>query len=366
MKKVLIITSEFPPLPGGIGNHALHLALSLNIGGKEVTILTDQRSKHIQDDYNYDSELPIRVLRVKREKLNFITYFTRIYQALVYLKKNKEAKVLCSGKFSLWIGTIIHLFYSNKLVAVIHGSEINAGGFWSKKMTNLSFKKFDKLVAVSNFTKKLILQKNNNLNVDVINNGFSFPEFSKNRKEDTISDKLAIVTVGNVTYRKGQQNVIEALPLLKAKFPNIHYNIVGIPTEKKQFEDLAKSLNVLDTITFHGVLGEDDLIQTISNSKVFFMLSDNLKNGDVEGFGIAVLEANSYGLPAIGSKESGIADAIKQNFSGQLVNQKNPEEIVTALEKIMNDYENYSNNAMQWAKEFDWSIVVKKYLKVID
>jgi phosphatidylinositol alpha-1,6-mannosyltransferase len=364
--KILIITSEFPPLPGGIGNHAMHLALSLKQEGKEVTIITDQRSKNSIEDIAFDDKLNIDVIRVKREKLILITYFNRIVKSVLYLNKNKNAVVLCSGKFSLWIGAIISLFFLNKLVAIIHGSEINAGGSYSKKITKWSLNKFKKIIAVSNFTKKLILEKNSNLNVDVINNGFSFPKFSENRNHDSIIETLNIITVGNVTHRKGQQNVIKALPLLKTKFPNVHYHIVGIPTQKEELVTLLNSLKVLENITFHGILSENDLIKIISNSKVFFMLSDNLKNGDVEGFGIAVLEANSFGLPAIGSKESGIADAIKPNFSGELVNQKNPEEVVMAVEKIMNNYELYSKNAMQWAKEFDWNIVVKKYLKVIE
>lgn len=43
-KKILLIASEFPPEPGGIGNHAFHLASSLQKRGFKIQVITD-RSK---------------------------------------------------------------------------------------------------------------------------------------------------------------------------------------------------------------------------------------------------------------------------------------------------------------------------------
>ena len=96
------------------------------------------------------------------------------------------------------------------------------------------------------------------------------------------------------------------------------------------------------------------------------MLSDTLKNGDVEGFGIAVLEANALGIPAIGSKNSGIADAIQDGFSGKLVNPHQSNEILEAFSDIMNNYAVYTINAKSWSAQFTWDIIVKKYLAIIE
>jgi glycosyltransferase involved in cell wall biosynthesis len=96
------------------------------------------------------------------------------------------------------------------------------------------------------------------------------------------------------------------------------------------------------------------------------MLSAHLKNGDVEGFGIAVLEANALGLPAIGSSDSGIADAIRDGYSGALVLPDDIASISSALETIMWDYERYSSNAVSWSKGFEWEVVIQNYLKLIE
>jgi glycosyltransferase involved in cell wall biosynthesis len=367
LKNILLISSEFPPLPGGIGNHALNLAFSLYKEGKSVTVITNQRSKNGNEEVAFDIQLPFHVQRIKRRKIVLLTYLDRIFQAVKYVSKNKSLTLICSGKFSLWTGGISKVFFPDrKYVAVLHGSEINAGGTISKKITKWSLKQLDVLIAVSNFTKNLVLETASTLNISVINNGFSLPKIEISQNAIEIKGNPAVVTVGNVTYRKGQQNGITALPLLKLQFPEIHYHIIGIPTEKHAFELLAKSLGVDENITFHGVLSNEEVHAIVSNSKVFFMLSDTLKNGDVEGFGIAVLEANYFGLPAIGSKNTGIVDAINDGNSGKLVNQKDTNEIAIAFQEINDNYSHYSKEAKLWSKNFDWNIVIKKYLELLD
>src|SRR5690606_22346926 len=137
-------------------------------------------------------------------------------------------------------------------------------------------------------------------------------------------------------------------------------------TEKQKFSELAKQLNVEKSVIFHGALSDEALHKKLSESKIFCMLSDYLPNGDVEGFGIAVLEANHLGLPAIGSKNSGIADAIKDGYSGRLVDPHNPQEVAEAFSEIMSNYETYSKNAIEWSKNFCWEKVITQYIKVIE
>lgn len=367
MKYILLITSEFPPLPGGVGNHALNLALSLQKNDFEVTVVTDYRSEKIKNEQVFDSTLPFKVIRIERRKIIFISYLNRILQIFKLINNNKEVVIICSGRFSLWIGGFFKIVFPNtKSIAILHGSEINLTHKIKSIITNWSLKKFDDLIAVSNFTKNIALEKNSYLKISVINNGFSFSKANEYKSELIIKGNPAIITVGNVTQRKGQINVINSLPLLKEKFPLINYHVVGIPTEKKQLQLVANKLNVIDNITLHGALSNDEMNIILSQSKVFFMLSNYLKDGDVEGFGIAVLEANALGIPAIGTRNSGIADAIKDGFSGKLVNPHDNNEIRLALNDIMSNYDFYSTNAKAWSTQFTWDIIVKKYLSIIE
>ena len=141
---------------------------------------------------------------------------------------------------------------------------------------------------------------------------------------------------------------------------------MGKPILQRQLEKLAVSLCVEKNIVFHGMLQRNKLIDLLKSCHVKMMLSKESSLGDVEGFGIAVLEANAVGLPAIGSKNTGIEDAIKDGFSGRLVTANNENEIVNALIDITENYADYSLHAKEYAAQHDWKHIVKVYTKFFD
>lgn len=359
-KKILIVTSEFPPQPGGIANHAFNLALKLSENHYSVCVLCDNRSKKGLEELEFDREQPFVIERIKRRPFIFITYLDRIIR---YLKRaNKVDMVMASGKFSLWL---VGLNYKSnkKSIAVIHGSEVNFKGF-KRFLTNYALQCFDEIIAVSNHTKSLI----SNLNlrhIHVIPNGFNIKkqEYSNFK---SVSEPLKLITVGNVTERKGQINIIKALPKLIRHFPNLEYHIVGIPTEKLKLEAYASKLNVSNHLIFYGRVDEFEKRKLLLESDIFVMLSNETETGDIEGFGIALIEANALGLPAIGAKNSGILDAISDDFSGKLIAPTDSDALILAIETIKNNYEQFSKNSKTWSNNFDWNKIIKQYIQSIE
>ena len=365
LKNIVLLSSEFPPLPGGIGNHAYNLALNFSKLGHNVTVITDYRVNQKEIEIDFDTTLPFLVIRIERKNNLLLTYLNRILIAKKTINKHENSVIFASGRFSLWTVGILNIFKKNKnSFSVIHGSELFSGNYFEQKLTKYSLSSFHKNIAVSNFTRDLISKVNPNLEVEVINNGFSKIVFEEG--EVFNKDKLSIITIGNVSQRKGQQNVIKALPSLLIKYPEIQYEIVGIPTEKESLLNLATQIGVEDHVNFHGAVSNNELKYLLKKSTVFFMLSNVLSNGEVEGFGIAILEANSLGIPAIGSNNSGISDAIKHKFSGLVVDPKNSEEVSSAFDLIMKDYDAYSENAIQWSSNFLWDLIIQKYNQVIE
>ncbi|MCB9276508.1 MAG: glycosyltransferase family 4 protein [Lewinellaceae bacterium] len=118
-------------------------------------------------------------------------------------------------------------------------------------------------------------------------------------------------------------------------------------------------------ITFHGPLPDAELAPTLRGADIFLMLSERQADGDVEGFGIAILEANHLGLPAIGANDSGITDAIQDGYSGRLVGPHDTTGIADAVEEIMQDYPVYAARAKTWAGGFTWEKVIERYLEVL-
>ena len=360
--KILLITSEFPPLPGGIGNHAFNLAKWLALEGCIVNVITDQRGE-IAEESEFDAEHNLNVHRISITKPRALMYFKRIGKFLKLIAEHDI--VIASGKFSLWLAAIGSVFYRRNYIAIIHGSEVNFKGFFLKKSVSASLRRFHKVIAVSNFTKSLIDDLNLR-NVKVIPNGFDHQTFTvSNDQEVDLKGDLRLVTVGSVTERKGQLNVINMLPKLKETYANIHYHCIGIPIQENEFKNVAKQLDVNSNITFHGRKELSEMISILKQCDIFIMLSSITKEGDLEGFGIAILEANSLGLPAIGAKDCGIEDAIDPNKSGFLVSYDAAEEVKTAIESILESKAQFSKNAQEWAAKHQWNYIVKDYINYI-
>lgn len=363
-KKILLIASEFPPEPGGIGNHAFHLASSLQKRGFKIQVITDQRIEDIQQEKTFDASYEFFVERVRITRFRSFMYLTRIVAVLKHILKNEI--IIASGKFSLWsVAFSSFLFKNKKYIAVIHGTEVNLQNPFLKGLTNFSLQRFKKIIAVSNFTKSFV-NKEVQVPIEVIPNGFEIED----DKVDVFSysDKgyPKLITVGNVTKRKGQLNVIKALPVLIKSYPSIKYRIVGTPTEKKLFLEVARQLNVEKNIIFYGIVSQNKKQQLLKTSDIFVMLSENLKNGDVEGFGIALLEANALGIPSIGASKCGIEDAIDNYSSGIVVDNNNPKAIKNAVQTILNSYPDYSNNAISWSHNFTWDKIINQYIKILN
>lgn len=345
-------------MPGGIGNHAFHLANELCNNNRKIIVLTEERSNTRNEWSEFCDSSNFKIVGIPRNKLIFYTYLKRIFY-FFYLSIKLQPVTIFSGKFSIWLAAFNP---SNKRsFAIVHGSEIKCVGIL-KFVFQKGLQKVNNVISVSNFTNKILIENYelNNEKCVVINNGFNFDtkEFDDCKE---IKSTLKFITIGGMHKRKGQQNFIYALPQLISEFGKILYTIAGIPQEIDRLKELAIRLNVINNVRFIISPSNDELVQLIEDSDIFIMLSEKLENGDFEGFGIAILESMSMGLPAIGSKNSGIEDAISNHYSGVLVNHSNIEEIKNAVNEIRLNYPQYSANAIEWSKKFRWASVIEQY-----
>lgn len=360
---IVIVTSEFPPQPGGIGNHAYNLALHLSKNSYTVHVIADQRSISGKEEAVFDESLPFSVERIKLKKWRFRMYINRLIHTNSYLKNSPH--VIATGKFSLWNVAFCSLFHKCSTIAVIHGSEVNFKSFAIKKSIDLALKRFNSIVAVSNYTKSLVSHIKKE--VKVIPNGIDISEWTANNVAQVkLEGSPILTTVGRVSSRKGQLNVIKQLPELIKHFPELHYHCIGIPTEANAFIEVAKELKVSSHVTFHGSVDTRTLKQMLHATEVFIMLSTESKIGDVEGFGIAILEANAIGIPAIGSLGCGIEDAINNYKSGILIPYNDSNAFLEALHTIFLEYDLYKKNAKVWANKHAWNQVINQYIKIIN
>ena len=366
MSRLIIICSEFPPQPGGIGHQALNLANILHQAGKKPEILTNSREKKGASEPSFDQTLPYPVHRIRPHTFLFRSYWLRFVRLFQLLQRLPEASLIASGQFSLWMGAIAKIRHPNTFtLAVLHGSEFS-GNALRKWLTIRSLRKFNALVAVSHFTRNTVLLHHPNANIQVILNGVDVDKFKPiNSVPPPRHHQPALLTLGNISRRKGQHQVIGALPTLLNRYPKVHYCMIGLPTQQAYIEKLVAQKGLQSHISILGTLPDTKVASILQQTDVFIMLSENTPDGDKEGFGMAIVEANAQGIPAIGARGCGIEDAICNGISGRLVDGTNATEILGPLSDIVENYAHFSEGARRWSEQFSWKDKGAEYLTLL-
>ena len=356
MIRVAVMVNEFPPGPGGIGAHAHALASYFVNRGAEVKVLTAKRSAYGSD--LYDRQLPFSVTRYTANAGFVLKLLANV--RFLWRSRKWATHIILSGTSQLLLTPIITLFSGAKVLCVIHGHEPlmvrGAKFWWLRRAVNAC----NHVVAVSEFSKKMAVQGGFSCSIKVIPNGIHLGGHEMPDRS-VVSSPLKLITVGSVTPRKGQLNVVRALPEIKARVGQVEYHVVGIPEMADSLTELANTLAVSGSLIIHGAVSDEERDMLLNDSHIFLLLSENLSNGDVEGFGIAVLEANYLGLPAIGSMGTGVEQAIQNGETGLLVNAGAEDQIATAVERIVNKYSAFSKQSVAWAKNHDWKKIGEQY-----
>jgi phosphatidylinositol alpha-1,6-mannosyltransferase len=369
LKQALILVWEFPPGPGGIGQHAYSVAVALHKKGYQVKVITSADYGTKEEILSFD-RLNGNIEIIRLQGLRIIKYLKRVVYSVWAVLTQRKGEIIFSGKGALWLIPLLKLFASsgNRLSVFVHGSEAQLPGRVSRNYTHYCITFAHKIWCVSNFTKTLLPKKiRHSPYCDVLINGLTTDEMPT--EMPVIHPKIKsigspkLLTVGQLTRRKGQHRVILVLPKLKERWPDIHYHMVGLDTERASLLKLADSLGVLNNVTIHGRMEtREELYKAYASADIFMMLSENQSDGDVEGFGIAILEANYFGMPAIGAVNCGIEDAIAEGKNGFLVDGNDVEAILKAVESCLKNHQDMQGAMRHWINQHNWDQLIEKFL----
>jgi len=364
-RRVLILSSEFPPGPGGIGQHAYSLAKALHSEGYHIRVLSPADYATNEEVATFDQSQLFEIERYPRRG-RLATYPYRLLMTLWAMRSSAVSVVILTGKFSLWQGLLIRGIYPKiRTLAVLHGSEVNLANYFLRWLTHRAIAAADVIIPVSQFTRSLLpgwIQRRHQ-RIQVIPNGIDqAPSSAEGSTHTALNGTPCLLTVGHVSPRKGQHRVIKALPRLIEAWPDVHYHIVGRPKTQMALEALADQLGVRNHITFHGrVPAHQALGSYYRQADVFMLLSENQPDGDVEGFGIVALEANLHGVPVVGAKYCGVEEAVDHMRSGYVVDGDKPDEIVEGINYCMANKASLQEGADLWVHAHQWTAIVKQY-----
>ena len=145
-----------------------------------------------------------------------------------------------------------------------------------------------------------------------------------------------LLTVARLVPHKGMDTTIRALALLTPRYPDLRYAIVGQGPERAALGELARSEAVADRVHFLSDLGDDALPLAYALASVYVGASRQTAK-DVEGFGIALLEAQAAGIPVVAGQSGGIPDAVQDGVTGLLTDPEDPAGVAAAVAGLLDD-----------------------------
>lgn len=164
-----------------------------------------------------------------------------------------------------------------------------------------------------------------------------------------------VLCVGAVKPRKGMLESLKALAeYVKNKDRNIHMTIVGSYNPEdpymQRLQNFIVDRNLSDYVTFTGIISDNDLRRLYEQADLYLMPAKTTHDA-FEGFGLVYIEAASYGIPCIGTNDSGAAEAIKQEVSGYKCDPHDTEGIANSMEEILINHTIDRKKCREWAEQ---------------
>ena len=222
--------------------------------------------------------------------------------------------------------------------------------------------KLETIVTPSKSSKNGIVAEFNckSSNITVINNGLDYEEFAPISNIERNKNRLITTASADVAL-KGLDFSLKALKLLKKNNPKIHLIIIGAPKKNGHTEKLIKKLNIEDNVIFKKNISKEKIRELYSTSSIAIVSSL------YEGFGYPVIEAMSCEVPLIATNISSIPELVRSY--GILIDPKDEKKLSFNIEKVLNNYDDYKDNAIKGRQHvietFNWSKITAEYEKIL-
>jgi glycosyltransferase involved in cell wall biosynthesis len=258
-------------------------------------------------------------------KLNKIYNLFTIFSLVSFIKKHKIDIISTHSGKDAWIGNIVSKLTNTPVIRVRH----LLTPVKSAKSYNMSTKVVCVSEQVREYLKSIGVEENK---LEVIYTGIDTNKFIP--KEKTLKKEWNIeeneIVVGIVAVLRSAKRHIDLIKAIK-DIKNAKLVIVGNGPQEDNIKKFIKENSLENKVI---MLGHREDIDTILPNLDIFVLPSNM-----EALGTAILEAESCGIPAIGSRVGGIPECIKENETGLLFETENIEELREKLTELINNPE---------------------------
>jgi glycosyltransferase involved in cell wall biosynthesis len=314
--RIAMIGWEYPPFKaGGLATHCYGLTRSLADKNIKVDFYMP-KTKHnsISDKPNLKikevGETEIFPYDRPDSKEIAGKFYDAVYRyndlVVARVKENvklngKYDAVHCHDWLTMKAGIILKESMGTPLVITVHSTEYDRSGWiypnqWFIDIEREGMEKADKIIAVSHFTKRVIVEKYgiDSNKINVIHNAV-YP-ISEGHKQDIV------LFLGRLTIQKGAEFFLRAARKVLDYEPDTRFVVAGSGDMLPRLINQSLNMGISNKVIFTGRLTEDEVKHIYGISSVYVMPSVS------EPFGITALEAISAGTPTIASKTAGFSE----------------------------------------------------------
>ncbi|MEP0007355.1 MAG: glycosyltransferase family 4 protein [Balneola sp.] len=283
--------------------------------------------------------------------------------------------------FSSMVTASLAKFCRNKIdvpmVTINHGHDVKLSIGIYQNFVPKVFEALDGVISVSEATRQECIKRGMSPEKGVaLPNGFDMSDFkdvpdkAEGRKEIEeafsvdLSGKSLLLTVGRQVKRKGHEWFItEVLPKIKSE---VVYLVIGAGPEHDHLKEIVNTSNLQDKVLMVGKQPDEVLKNAYAGADIFIMPNIPIP-GDMEGFGIVLLEANLAGTPAVAADLEGIKDVIENGKNGFKVAVRDAENFSGQIDSLIeNDLEEMSTSSRKYVLEnFTWNKVAQQYISYL-
>jgi glycosyltransferase involved in cell wall biosynthesis len=369
MKRILMLTHEFPPLRSGVGTYAYELAKAAKGIGHDVTVLAPNYGEELSrsDRLTYDFNVA-RFDGRDFENRNFLSLIRRVRR----WSKKSEFDIIHTTDWPHLLGmAFLNKFRRIPFTATLYGTEIR--GWKHYTLPKLFFGKSAfqtpaRIIIQSEFVRTLLLENYPSVNPEriilaypgVASHWFNHEASKKNVRQiyRIPEDHRIMLTVSRLESRKGHRVAMNAMNLLPESIRSkLTYVIVGKPRTHEYLLELKELVSRFKlNVIFTGELSQDFLSGFYETASIFCMPGEPHR-ARVEGFALVYLEAAAHGLPSIASHISAVPEVVLHEKTGLLVPTHDAEALARSIERLINHPElcrQFSENAKAWAQTFTW------------
>lgn len=191
----------------------------------------------------------------------------------------------------------------------------------------------------------------------VLGNGFSNDSFKTEYSEASINGLF----IGRLDmHHKGIDILVDAVECVAEEMRGARFTIDFYGPEKfdsAKLRDIIRSKSISDILRIHGPISGDEKRSVLLKSDVFFLTSR------FEGHPMGLIEALSYGIPALVTEGSNMMSKIEAYDAGWPSKQNNKETISATILRVIKERSSLKEkgqNARKLSLEYDWNLLAER------